>query len=194
MDKVINEANAEIENLSQRISCELHQVELSSSSADLQAAMQMEQDQLRVENVNLANAYREKNKKHQHTQELYDRLKRKEMTAATQSAAYDSANEVLGSATRRQTQGRVDPTSNGVNMRSETRDAATFAPFTSANEQTHYSIQRGVNHGSNGSGRMMPPPAPLQHQDCGNPTSASRELEVSFCCIQKLTGSRQALI
>lgn len=154
----------------------------------------MEQNQLKVENVNLANAYREKNKKHQHTQDLYDRLKRKEMTAATQSAAYNSVNEVLGSATRCQTQGRTDPTLNGVNMRLETRDAANFAPFTSANEETHYSIQRGMNHGSNGSGRMMPPPAPLQHQDRGNLASASRKLDVSSSWLQKLTGNRQALI
>lgn len=64
--------------------------------------MQMDQDKLKTENGNILAALREKTKKHQQTQELYDRLKRKEMTAATQSAAYDSVEEVLQSAAGRQ--------------------------------------------------------------------------------------------
>ncbi|KAL8868251.1 MAG: hypothetical protein Q9174_005111, partial [Haloplaca sp. 1 TL-2023] len=46
-------------------------------------------------------AFREKSRKHQQTQELYDRLKRKEMTAATQSAAFESVDEVLGNVAAR---------------------------------------------------------------------------------------------
>ena len=60
-------------------------------------AMQIDQERLKNENTNLVAAFREKSRKHQQTQELYDRLKRKEMTAATQSAAYQSVDEVLGS-------------------------------------------------------------------------------------------------
>ncbi|MCJ1351219.1 MAG: hypothetical protein MMC33_001202 [Icmadophila ericetorum] len=157
MDKVINEANAEIESLSQKIS-----------------AMQIEQDQLKAENINLANIYREKNKKHQHTQELYDRLKRKEMTAVTQSAAYDSANEVLESATRRQSHGRTDPSLNGVHTRSETGGAAPYGPSNSLNREPHYGMQRGINDSKSSNTRMMPPPAPLQHQDRGNQAFATR--------------------
>lgn len=63
--------------------------------------MQMEQDRLKSENQNLVTAFREKSRKHQQTQELYDRLKRKEMTAATQSAAFESVEDVLGNTSSR---------------------------------------------------------------------------------------------
>lgn len=56
--------------------------------------MQMDQDKLKSENTNLVLSLRDKQRKHQQTQELYDRLKRKEMVAATQSAAFDSVDEV----------------------------------------------------------------------------------------------------
>ena len=59
--------------------------------------MQLEQDKIKTENATLVTAYREKTRKHQQTLELYDRLKRKEMAAATQSAAFDSVDEVLSS-------------------------------------------------------------------------------------------------
>lgn len=64
--------------------------------------MQVDQDTLKAENAKLAVAFRDKSRKHQQTQELYDRLKRKEMTAATQSAAFDSVDEVLQSVSNRQ--------------------------------------------------------------------------------------------
>lgn len=57
--------------------------------------MQIEHDKLKSENLNIMSALREKTRKHQQTQELYDRLKRKEMSAATQSAAFDTADELL---------------------------------------------------------------------------------------------------
>ena len=65
---------------------------------------------LQRDNQNLINALREKNRKHAQTQELYDRLKRKEMTAATQHAAFDSADEVLQSVVRARQQ---DPSPSG---------------------------------------------------------------------------------
>ena len=58
--------------------------------------MQLDQDRLKKENNDLIAAFREKHRKHQQTQELYDRLKRKEMTAVTQSAAMESVDEALG--------------------------------------------------------------------------------------------------
>ncbi|MCJ1318893.1 hypothetical protein MMC15_004225 [Xylographa vitiligo] len=85
MDKIIHDANAEIDSLTQKIT-QLH----------------IEQDNLKTENTKLAIAFRDKSRKHQQTQELYDRLKRKEMTAATQSAAFDSVDEALQSVSNRQ--------------------------------------------------------------------------------------------
>ena len=57
--------------------------------------MGIEQEKLRGDKANLANALREKARKHQQTHELYERLKRKEMATATQNAAYDTADDVL---------------------------------------------------------------------------------------------------
>ncbi|MCJ1399705.1 hypothetical protein MMC11_002907 [Xylographa trunciseda] len=85
MDKIIHDANAEIDSLTQKIT-QLH----------------MEQDKLKTEHTKLTIAFRDKSRQHQQTQELYDRLKRKEMTAATQSAAFDSVDEVLQSVSSRQ--------------------------------------------------------------------------------------------
>lgn len=92
-----------------------------------------------MENTSLVAAFREKNRKHQQTQELYDRLKRKEMTSATQTAAYNSVDEVLGSVTHRQ----------GQNLPNIPHQYETG---------TGSEGQAGSN-GSHGDSRMMPPPS-----------------------------------
>ena len=111
----------------------------------------MDKDKLKTDNTSLMSALREKSRKQQQTQELYDRLKRKEMTAATQSAAYDSVDNVLQSVSR-STDSQLRHAVNGL----------TQYPLEH-NPMDH----RGVHHrhGSNGSGgngggggRMMPPP------------------------------------
>ncbi|KAL9613905.1 MAG: hypothetical protein Q9167_001583 [Letrouitia subvulpina] len=84
MDRIIHDANTEIDTLNQRIS-----------------ALQVDKDKLQSDNTSLVAAFRDKSRKHQQTQELYDRLKRKEMTAATQSAALESVDEALGNVTSR---------------------------------------------------------------------------------------------
>ena len=107
--------------------------------------MQMDKDKLKTDNGSLMSALREKSRKQQQTQELYDRIKRKEMTAATQNAAYDSVDDVLQSV-------------------SHSTDSQLRHAMGSLNQYPleHNSIDaRGVHHrhGSNGSGgRMMPPP------------------------------------
>ncbi len=110
--------------------------------------MQVDQDKLKAENSNILGALREKTKKHQQTQELYDRLKRKEMTAATQSAAYDSVDEVLQSVASRHGEQTSFP-----------RGPPPFNHFTG----NHHTMgqQRHGREGSGGSGSrggMMPPP------------------------------------
>ncbi|KAL8831942.1 MAG: hypothetical protein Q9191_000582 [Dirinaria sp. TL-2023a] len=142
MDKIINDANAEIDNLNQKLS-----------------AMQVDQDRLKSENTNLVTAFREKSRKHQQTQELYDRLKRKEMTAATQSAAYQSVDEVLGSVVNRHPQ----------DMSSGMPQYPNDASDQGQNQQPQYPRDLGApeqrnshnRHGSNGNDGKdgMPPPA-----------------------------------
>ena len=118
--------------------------------------MQIDQDKLKAENISLAAAYREKSKKHQQTQELYDRLKRKEMTAVTQSAAYDSVEDVIQSASNRQknvTSGRAygSPMKNGFRAHAPSDH---FPPNGVATEQRN---RDNGSHGSGVSGQMMPP-------------------------------------
>ncbi|KAI1456622.1 hypothetical protein F4805DRAFT_475763 [Annulohypoxylon moriforme] len=71
LDKVINEANFEINS------------------------MRMDQDGLRRKNDELTQAYKEKNRKLLQIQELYDKLKRKAMLGQIQDAAEDAIDSTL---------------------------------------------------------------------------------------------------
>ena len=53
----------------------------------------IESERLRNEAQGLAVNLKERSRKHQQTQELYDRLKRKQMTAVTQIAAQSAVND-----------------------------------------------------------------------------------------------------
>lgn len=106
----------------------------------------MDQDKLKADNATLASALREKARKHQQIQELYDRLKRKEMTAATQSAAFDSVDEVLQSA---------------IHNRSDRNDRG--GPNYGQYQPDGGLLRRHRGQGSlssGNSGHMMPPPMP----------------------------------
>jgi E3 ubiquitin-protein ligase CCNP1IP1 len=59
--------------------------------------MKLDQDELRKKHDDLAQAYREKNKKLLQTQELYDKLKRKAMLGQIQDAAEDAVDSTLHS-------------------------------------------------------------------------------------------------
>ncbi|KAL6719389.1 hypothetical protein ACLMJK_003628 [Lecanora helva] len=136
MDKVINDANSELNTLNQKLN-----------------NLQIDSDRLKSENTNLVAAYREKHRKHQQTQELYDRLKRKEMMAATQSAAFDSVDEVLG---------HPRPRAGGYGAADATEPQGGFQPTHvdhNGIEQVH-THQRSGSVNSGGSGGMMPPPPP----------------------------------
>ena len=117
---------------------------------------------MKSENTNLVAAFRDKQRKHQQTQELYDRLKRKEMTAATQSAAFESVDEVLG---------HPQPgLGYGVSRQSQYSASNAkirpheFQPRVDHNgiEQVHTHQRSGsFNSGGSGGGRgTMPPPPP----------------------------------
>jgi hypothetical protein len=56
---------------------------------------QLNGEKLKQDNQTLFSALREKNKKYQQTQELYDRLKRKEIATTTQNAAFNSVDDIL---------------------------------------------------------------------------------------------------
>ena len=130
--------------------------------------MQIDQDKLKAENSNLAAAYREKSRKHQQTQELYDRLKRKEMTAVTQSAAYDSVDDVIQSASNRQLN-RATGRAYGSPMKNDFRPhdpLEQYLPDGVGVEQRNHDSR---SNGSGRSGQMMPPPLHRPTQGVANP-------------------------
>lgn len=139
IDKILNDANSELNILNQKLN-----------------NMQIDQDRLKVENKNLVTAFREKSRKHQQTQELYDRLKRKEMTAATQSAAFESVDEVLGNVPGRQ--GFVTSQHSSVAPRSHAQqDFQSSQDIRNGIEQLHARRKSGNNE-NQGNAAMMPPP------------------------------------
>ena len=135
--------------------------------------MQVDQDRLKTENTNLVTAFREKSRKHQQTQELYDRLKRKEMTAVTQSAAYETVDEVLGSVTRhgQDFAGNIThfPNLGRLGGHQEFSQTAGGTPAT----DHMYNHQRDENNGGNRKDNMMPPPPPRRQAGYGNPAFGS---------------------
>ncbi len=134
----------------------------SAALLTVDLAMQIDQDRLKNENTNLVAAFREKSRKHQQTQELYDRLKRKEMTAATQSAAYQSVDEVLGSAAGRHGQDHPSGMSQYPNMGRAQGQSQQYQYQGDLNGPAQdYGHGRNNSNGSNGNGKdgvMLPPP------------------------------------
>ena len=115
--------------------------------------MQIDQDRLKVENKNLVTAFREKSRRHQQTQELYDRLKRKEMTAAAQSAAFESVDEVLGNIPGRQ--GFVPSQHNAAAPRAPAQQ--DLQSPRDGMVQPHARRKSGSSE-NRSAGAMMPPP------------------------------------
>jgi E3 ubiquitin-protein ligase CCNP1IP1 len=61
--------------------------------------MLVDQDNLRRKNEELAQAFRDKSRKHSQTQELYDKLKRRVMLGQVQNAASDAVNHTINAST-----------------------------------------------------------------------------------------------
>ena len=109
--------------------------------------MSIDQDRLKNENQTLVVNIKEKTRKQQQTQELYDRLKRKEMTTATQHAAFDSVEGMLG--------GGGTGTPGRPYTRSQAQQNHHSRPTNLDGNHSHQG--HGSTHGSN-EGMMPPPP------------------------------------
>ena len=120
--------------------------------------MKIEHEKLKQEHGNLAQAYREKVRKFQQLDNLYAGLKRKEMTAATEAAAYDTADEVLQSASARQNQGPTGHAPFRYASRNENMQAHSAHDDLSAQQQQHPQ-QSFFNSGNSARAQGMAPPA-----------------------------------
>ena len=119
--------------------------------------MQIDQDKLKAETTNLVAAYREKNRQHQQIQELYNRLKRKEMTAQTQSAAVDSVDEVLGNVSSHQGLGcQTQGLPNYPSMLDRPQIWSQHRGPDGGDQMNHRGDSSNGSRGA--SGMMLPPP------------------------------------
>ena len=111
----------------------------------------MENDRVKNEAQTLAHNLKERTRKHQQTQDLYDRLKRKQMTAATQfaaqNAAYESVEDVEFNNHRNTSQGN--------------RGSQAFGTDQGDLERPN-SFQKPNGNIGSGIGGIMPPPRSLR--------------------------------
>lgn len=124
--------------------------------------MHVEHENLTRKNYELVEAFREKSRKHLQTQELYDRLKRKALMSDVQTAASESVDQVLQSASGHRFTDRGDHA--GINSQYQASTAAQrqrqypqFLVDHAGIEQLHHHHRNG-SAGSGGSGNMGPPP------------------------------------
>ena len=94
IDQLVNEANSQIDMLTQKLNGGPLYLG-TSCHIDFYVDVTLDNERLRIESQALAVNLKERAKRHQQTQELYDRLKRKQMTAATQMAAQSAVDETL---------------------------------------------------------------------------------------------------
>ena len=131
-------------------------------------AMSIDQDRLKSENQALVVNIKEKTRKQQQTQELYDRLKRKEMTTATQHAAFDSVEGMLG--------GGGTGTPGRPYTRSQAQREHHNRPPNLDGTNSHRG--HGSAHGSH-DGMMPPPPINRNGYQGGGPNFGRRSVHAS---------------
>lgn len=126
-------------------------------------AMALDYERLKTEHQNLKDAINDKNRLHQPTPELYDDLNRKEMTAATQSAAFDSVDHILGSMANRQGSNQQTLPLPYQSIARPHTTQPEFSPLPmgyGGQQQLHNHNHRVGTIGSNSSnsaGQMLPP-------------------------------------
>ena len=119
----------------------------------------MENDKLKTEKDKLIAALRDKNRKLHMTHELFDRLKRKETTAATQSAAFDFVDEAVGSMSNRQDQNHPNlPLRSTARAQKEQQRVSPLRVNYGGQQPLHKNDNRTASHGSNSNRQSMPPP------------------------------------
>jgi hypothetical protein len=98
MDQLIHDANSQIKALQDKMLGTLYTRPMYMPHTDSHAAMQAEQESLETKNHELAKAYKEKTKAHQHSQSLYQALKGQVMASHVAYAAGDEAAYTLQTA------------------------------------------------------------------------------------------------
>lgn len=128
----------------------------------------LEIERLKKEQQKLKSALSNKTRVHHQTQELYDRLKQKEVTVVTKSAALESLDDVLVLHSMANCPGSSQPTPLPPPYQRNARPHTTQPGFSpgrmdyGGQQQLHNNndrVRRVGSNNSNSAGRMMPPPA-----------------------------------
>ena len=108
----------------------------------------LDNDRMQTENQGLAGLLKERTRKHMEIRDLYDRLKHKQMTAATQYAARNAAYESI-----------EDAESATLNEHSDSHTGMNHFPINHGNRGFNNQFARdGGNSDQARDGMMMPPP------------------------------------
>lgn len=99
LEKIVNEANSEIANLQSKVTSKhslnsTHHVQGLTTTRD----MTIDHDSLQKKNEEISQAYKENSRKLLQIQELYDKLKQKNMLGQVQGAAEDAAASTINGA------------------------------------------------------------------------------------------------
>jgi len=163
MDKVVNDANNEITKMQNQMS-----------------SLQVDQEHLKTKHEELIQAYREKNRKLMQSQELYDKLKRRERLGHVQGAAADAVDDTIQASVAgnrfvdrlgNQNSRPANPPQFSIqqenfSMQQRTNSGLTMGPPTSVNgngyNQTVWS--RFGSQGSNSQNDNQPAETPSSHR------------------------------
>ncbi|KAH9897305.1 hypothetical protein F4778DRAFT_255454 [Xylariomycetidae sp. FL2044] len=156
LDKVINDANAEIANMHNKLS-----------------SMSTEYENMRKKNEELAQAFKEKNRKLLQTQELYDKLKRKAMLGQLQDAAENAVDSTIHEASL-DTSGLGEGSQNHINNH-EQRTSSYGQHRPSIYDQQHLNISYG-------------PPGAMQGQDNSWPKATGVQCDPSGIGLSTVPG------
>ena len=166
LDKIVNDANSEIQSLQSKIKGAKNLGLEWISRADWTVGLQIDQKTLQQKNVELVEMYRDKSKKQAQTQHLYDTLKKRVMTSQVQTAASDSVAQAINSMSsipRPQTfEHSSFPQAPPANFRPD--DQRGNIPYQQVPHSRSPSQSSRNAHIEIEAGGMPPPPGPLHGQ------------------------------
>ncbi|KAI9836352.1 MAG: hypothetical protein M1819_001381 [Sarea resinae] len=157
MDRLINDANAEIADMRHKLT-----------------GITSERDELQRKNHEIVEAFREKSRKHLQTQQLYDKLKRRTLLSQVQSAASLSVDQTVQS-----TAGRRLADRDGINEGDSRYHEAASVPHRGAQYPPH----AVPNQPSPEQSRPQKRPNSYQHGDgTRNMAPSIRRPEQQYAC------------
>jgi E3 ubiquitin-protein ligase CCNP1IP1 len=171
LDKVVNEANTQLQNLQNKIQSELLCASCKLAVLIQKSGLTIDSHSLQQKNSELIDLYHEKSKKQAQTQHLYDTLKKRILMSQVETAASDNVVPTFkstGSGTRPETVNGISFAQAGglgVNAVGE-RQSRSIPVNKNGVEQLHRHQRHGSSSQTCGDVAAMPPPdhIPSRHR------------------------------